>query len=111
MGSILGGGALDVTRIASITEDPANRRRNGPTGRNQYGIYLIPMTRPEILTAAGVPAIVTPHKTKRPACIPHCGRMALSGRRPRFPAFVVQIVPDPNSRHTLTAGGVADRKC
>jgi hypothetical protein len=58
MGSILGGGALDVTRIASITEDPANRRRNGPAGRNQYGIYLIPMFRPEVVTVAGAPAIV-----------------------------------------------------
>ncbi len=58
LGSLLGAAALDVTRVTSITEDPANRRRNGPTGRNRYGIYIIPMVRPEIVTVAGAPAIV-----------------------------------------------------
>src|SRR5262249_48470512 len=56
--TLTGANPFDVTRIASITEDPANRRRNGPSGRNRYGIFIIPMARPEVVTVAGAPAIV-----------------------------------------------------
>jgi uncharacterized protein (TIGR03437 family) len=43
-------------RGASITEDPANRRQNGG-GSQQWVIHLIPMESPEIVKAAGGPAI------------------------------------------------------
>jgi hypothetical protein len=43
-------------RGASITEDPANRRRNGG-GSQQWVIHLIPMESPEIVMASGGPAI------------------------------------------------------
>ena len=43
-------------RMASISEDPANRRRNGG-GKTRYVLQVIPMTRPEILMTAGVPVI------------------------------------------------------
>jgi len=43
-------------RIASITEDPANRRRYGG-GRVRFGLQLIPMTVPQIVTTAGGPAV------------------------------------------------------
>jgi uncharacterized protein (TIGR03437 family) len=43
-------------RGASITEDPSNRRKFGG-GKGQSVIYLVPMERPEILIASGVPAV------------------------------------------------------
>jgi uncharacterized protein (TIGR03437 family) len=43
-------------RGASITEDPANRRRNGG-GSQQWVIHLIPSESPEILQGSGGPAI------------------------------------------------------
>ena len=44
-------------RAASMAEDPANRRLF-PGGSIRQGIYILPMTTPEILTTAGGPAIV-----------------------------------------------------
>jgi len=46
-----------LPRAASITEDPANRR-TFPGGALRQGIYLLPMTTPEIVTTAGGPAVV-----------------------------------------------------
>jgi uncharacterized protein (TIGR03437 family) len=43
-------------RAASMTEDPANRRRNGG-GPNRWALQVIPMSRPEIVIASGGPAI------------------------------------------------------
>jgi hypothetical protein len=43
-------------RGASITEDPANRRRNGG-GSTQWIVHLIPMESPEIVMSSGGPAI------------------------------------------------------
>ena len=43
-------------RGASITEDPANRRRNGG-GTQTWVIHLIPMESPEIVMSSGGPAI------------------------------------------------------
>ena len=43
-------------RAASITEDPANRRRNGG-GSQQWVVHLIPMERPEIIVGPAGPAI------------------------------------------------------
>jgi uncharacterized protein (TIGR03437 family) len=47
-------------RMASITEDPANRRRNGG-GRTRFALQVIPMSRPEVLTTAG--AAMVAHAT------------------------------------------------
>ncbi len=47
-------------RMASITEDPANRRRNGG-GRTRFVLQLIPMSQPEIMTMAG--AALVAHAT------------------------------------------------
>jgi hypothetical protein len=126
MGSILGGGAVDVTRIVSITEDPANRRRNGPTGRNRYGIYLIPMNRPEILAASGVAAIVhsgdySPVSAANPAKAGEVLTLFASGLGPTRPgldpgqAFTenplqivnspIEILIDGRSAEVLYAGG------
>ena len=43
-------------RIASMQEDPANRRINGG-GRGRITVYLIPMSRPEIVSTASGPAV------------------------------------------------------
>ncbi len=43
-------------RQASITEDPANRRRNGG-GRVRFVLQVIPMSVPQIVTTAAGPAV------------------------------------------------------
>ena len=43
-------------RNASMTEDPANRRRNGG-GIQRYIVHLIPMSAPQIVTTASGPAV------------------------------------------------------
>jgi uncharacterized protein (TIGR03437 family) len=43
-------------RTASITEDPANRRQNGG-GHTLTVLYVIPMSRPEIVTTPNGPAV------------------------------------------------------
>jgi hypothetical protein len=52
----LGGGQGTSIRLASITEDPTNRRTNGG-GRLTVVVTLIPMSRPEIVTTASGPAV------------------------------------------------------
>jgi hypothetical protein len=59
-------------RLASITEDPANRRINGG-GTFQFVLHVIPMSRPEIVTVGSGPAVfhadsspVTAAKPARP---------------------------------------------
>ena len=47
---------LLLQRIASMTEDPANRRRNGG-GTQGWIAYLIPMSAPQIVTTANGPAV------------------------------------------------------
>jgi uncharacterized protein (TIGR03437 family) len=47
---------VPVQRSASITEDPANRRRNGG-GVQRWVVHLIPMARPEITMLPAGPAI------------------------------------------------------
>jgi uncharacterized protein (TIGR03437 family) len=44
------------TRVPSMTEDPANRRRNGG-GRTRFVLQVIPMSAPQIVTTSGGPAI------------------------------------------------------
>ena len=52
-----GTGPNDVpTRVASITEDPANRRQNGG-GRNRELLVLIPLSTPQIVITANGPAV------------------------------------------------------
>jgi len=57
-------------RNASMTEDPANRRRNGG-GTQRWVIHLIPMSAPQVVTSAGGPAVFhsdfSPVTAARPA--------------------------------------------
>jgi hypothetical protein len=43
-------------RAASMTEDPANRRRHGG-GTQRYIVHLIPMSAPQVVTSGGGPAV------------------------------------------------------
>ncbi|MDX1979404.1 MAG: hypothetical protein SFV51_03985 [Bryobacteraceae bacterium] len=65
------GAAPPVARIASITEDPANRRRNGVSGTWRWTAHLIPMSTPQVVTSATGPAVFhsdfSPVTTARPA--------------------------------------------
>ena len=59
-----------IQRNTSMTEDPANRRRNGG-GSQRWIVHLIPMTTPQVVTNAGGPAVFhsdfSPVTTARPA--------------------------------------------
>jgi hypothetical protein len=44
-------------RVASVTEDPANRRTNGG-GTQSLILQLLPMFRPEVVMTSGAPAVV-----------------------------------------------------
>lgn len=44
-------------RQASMSEDPANRRRNGGGGRTRFLFHLTPLARPEIVITPSGPAI------------------------------------------------------
>jgi uncharacterized protein (TIGR03437 family) len=56
LGAVTPPAGVSVQRAASMTEDPANRRRNGG-GSQRWIVYLIPMTRPEIAMLPGGPAV------------------------------------------------------
>jgi len=50
------GNAVTAFRVASISEDPANRRINGG-GPKRAIIHLVPLFRPEVTLTQGVPAV------------------------------------------------------
>ena len=45
-----------ATRLASITEDPSNRRKNGG-GRTRTVIYVVPMSWPQVVSTPNGPAV------------------------------------------------------
>jgi uncharacterized protein (TIGR03437 family) len=51
----LGSSAIPI-RLASVTEDPANRRLNGG-GHVAFTLYVIPLSQPAIATTASGPAV------------------------------------------------------
>ena len=56
MGAVAPPAGVAVQRTASMTEDPANRRRNGG-GTQRWVAYLIPMSLPEVTMLPSGPAI------------------------------------------------------
>ena len=58
-------------RAASMTEDPANRRRHGG-GTQRYIVHLIPMSAPQVLTSGGGPAVF--HADLSPVTAAHPAR-------------------------------------
>jgi uncharacterized protein (TIGR03437 family) len=118
-----------ATRQASMTEDPANRRRNGG-GRTRFVLQVIPMTRPEILTAGDEPLIAHASDNKlvtasNPASAGETLNLFASGLGPTrpgvdpgqpFPSSPLSVVNSPvqitvNGRaaSVLTAVGVPGR--
>jgi hypothetical protein len=57
MGQFTTAALTSTQRVASMAEDPANRRINGGA-KQKYILYIIPMTRPGIVLTAAGPAIV-----------------------------------------------------
>ena len=54
-----GGNSNSVIRTTSVTEDPGYRRINGDGAPSRFIVHLIPMSRPEIVSAApGTAAVV-----------------------------------------------------
>jgi uncharacterized protein (TIGR03437 family) len=49
-------GSGSIGRIASMSEDPANRRVNGG-GKQPFVLAVIPMSAPQIITIFGAPAV------------------------------------------------------
>src|SRR5579872_4682228 len=57
VGSVAAAPGVSTARAASITEDPANRRRNGG-GTQRWVVQVIPMAWPQIATTGTGPAIL-----------------------------------------------------
>ena len=77
-----------IQRNASMTEDPANRRRHGG-GKWRYVAHLIPMSSPQILTTASGPVVFhsdfSPVTAARPARSGEVLIMQASGLGPTVP--------------------------
>jgi hypothetical protein len=102
------GADLVPARMASMSEDPANRRLLGG-GTEVHKIYILPLFQPEILTSGGGPAIVhakdfslvTAANPARPGEILTLFAVGLGPTRPGvepgqpFPVDLLQTVNSP----------------
>ncbi len=103
-------------RVASVTEDPSNRR-NATAGKGQWVIYLIPMERPEIVTASGGPAVFhadsTPVTATKPAKAGEVLIVQATGLGPTVPGvnpgqpFPTDAILQVNSPVAVTVNGQA----
>ncbi len=101
-------------RNASITEDPANRRRNGG-GTLRWIAHLIPMSAPQVLTTAGGPAVFhsdfSPVTTARPARSGEILTVQAAGLGPTVPGvdpgqpFPADAILAVNSPVAVTVNG------
>ena len=70
LGAVAAPPGVLAARSASITEDPANRRRNGG-GTQRWVVHVIPMSWPQIVTTASGPVLFhadfSPVTTAKPA--------------------------------------------
>jgi uncharacterized protein (TIGR03437 family) len=78
-------------RLASVTEDPANRRRNGG-GRLKFVLQVIPMYTPQIGATASGPAIThssdfSPVTASKPATAGEILSVFVSGLGPTRPGL------------------------
>ena len=81
---------VSIQRGASITEDPANRRRNGG-GTQRWVVHLIPMSVPQIVTTASGPAVTHSSDfslvtSSRPAAAGEALSLFATGLGPTVPA-------------------------
>jgi uncharacterized protein (TIGR03437 family) len=77
-------------RVASMTEDPANRRLNGG-GTQRWIAHLIPMSAPQIVTTASGPAVThsndfSPVTSSKPAAAGEVLSLFATGLGPTVPA-------------------------
>src|SRR5262249_21472822 len=103
-----------AARVASMTEDPSNRR-NTTGGKGQSVIYLIPIERPEIATASGSPAVFhsdfTPVTSAKPAKAGEILIVQATGLGPTVPGvdpgqpFPTEGVVQVNSPVAVTVNG------
>jgi hypothetical protein len=84
------GSVSAAQRLASMIEDPANRRTNGG-GPITSVLHLIPMSRPEIVSSAGGPAVFhadfSPVTAAKPAKAGEVLIMQATGLGPTVPAL------------------------
>ncbi len=90
MGAAANPPGVAVQRAASMTEDPANRRRNGG-GTQRWVAQLIPMSVPQILTTASGPAVThssdfSPVTSAKPAAAGEVLSLFATGLGPTVPA-------------------------
>ena len=108
--------APPVARVASITEDPANRRRHGGgPGTWRWTAHLIPMAAPQVVTAASGPAVFhsdfSPVTAARPARSGEVLIVQATGLGPTIPGvdpgqpFPTDAFPAVNSPLALTVNG------
>jgi len=112
----VGQGATTVPdRSASMTEDPANRRRNGG-GKVRYVLHLMPMTRPEVVITPSGPAVVhsndfTPVTASRPGRPGEILSLIATGLGPTRPGvdpgtpFPASLPQEVNSPVEVTVNG------
>ena len=86
------GSAAVPLRLASITEDPANRRVNGG-GHLVFTLFVIPMSNPEIIVTANGPAVThssdfSPVSTSNPAAAGEVLALFATGLGPARPGLL-----------------------
>ncbi len=112
----LGSAAIPI-RLASITEDPANRRLNGG-GHVVFTLYVIPMEQPQILLTAGGPAITHSNdfslvSASKPAAASEVLSLFATGLGPTLPGaapgqpFLSSPLAAVNSPVAVTVNGKA----
>lgn len=112
----LGSSAIPI-RLASITEDPANRRLNGG-GHVAFTLYVFPMEQPQIILTVGGPAVT--HSTdfslvsaSKPAAVGEVLSLFATGLGPTLPGvapgqpFPSSSLAAVNSPVTVTVNGKA----
>ncbi|MFN0170025.1 MAG: hypothetical protein ACKV22_26675, partial [Bryobacteraceae bacterium] len=107
--------APPVARIASITEDPANRRRNAVAGTWRWTAHLIPISAPQVVTSATGPAVFhtdfSPVTAARPAKSGEVLIVQATGLGPTVPSvgpgqpFPADAIMPVNSPVAVTVNG------
>lgn len=116
-GGTRGNQNVATARFASTSEAPANRRIHGG-GRASHTLYLMPMSRPEIVTAGNGPAVVhasdyslvTAAKPAKPGEILTLFATGLGPTRPGLEpgqTFAADPLQVANSPIEVTVNGVA----
>jgi uncharacterized protein (TIGR03437 family) len=113
-GQVGQGLVITPDRSASMTEDPANRRRNGG-GRVRYVLHLIPISRPEIVVTSSGPAVFhadfSPVTAARPAKSGEVLIVRVTGLGPTRPGidpgqlFPLDALQEVNSPVDVTVNG------